>query len=161
MKKYFLAAIPALFLLSCNTNKEKENAEETENHAHMHEEHKPNELTKGIMATHDSIMPAMGTLMDLKKKISVEIKNTDSLIVVKSSDLLKKRKEKALFLHAQLEKADKEMMNWMHQYKADTLDKLDKEQAIAYISDQKQKIETVRDLTRKSISDAELFIEKK
>ena len=161
MKKYFLAAFSALFLLGCNASKEKENTEESENHTHIHDEHKPNELTKGIMATHDSIMPAMGTLMDLKEKISVEMKNTDSLITVKSSDLLKKRKEKALFLHAQLEKADKEMMNWMHQYKADTLDKLDKEQATAYIADQKQKIEAVRDLTRKSISDAEIFIHEK
>ncbi|WP_221394497.1 hypothetical protein [Dyadobacter sp. NIV53] len=161
MKKYVLATFLALFLLSCNTNKERENTEETINHAHLHEEQKPNELNKGIMAIHDSIMPAMGSLMDLQKKISVEIKNMDSLLAVKSSDILKERKEKALLLHTQLEKADQEMMNWMHQYKADTLNKMDKEHVAAYITDQTQKIEAVRDLTHKSISEAQIFIQKK
>lgn len=53
------------------------------------------------------------------------------------------------------------MMNWMHQYKADTLDKLGEEQAKAYLADQKQKIEIVRGLMVKSINDARALIEKK
>jgi len=103
----------------------------------------------------------MGKLMSLKREVSDDIKITDSLMAVKSSDVLKKRKKEALNLNTQLEKADHEMMNWMHQYKADTLAKLNKEQADVYIADQKQKIETVRNLMQKSISDAQLFIQKK
>ena len=52
------------------------------------------------------------------------------------------------------------MMNWMHQYKADSLAKLEEEKARAYIADQTVKITAVRDLMKKSISDAQLFLQK-
>jgi len=162
MKRYSLIILAISFLYSCSTTGEKENNtsnDVTENHDHLHGG--SSDITKELMAIHDSIMPAMGKLMSLKREVSDDIKITDSLMAVKSSDVLKKRKKEALNLNTQLEKADHEMINWMHQYKADTLAKLNKEQADVYIADQKQKIETVRDLMQRSISDAQLFIQKK
>lgn len=164
MKIYSLIFLAISFLFSCNETSKKESNnvnEVTENHDHLHPNTDSSDITKELMAIHDSIMPAMGKLMNLKRKVTDEIKTTDSLMAIKSSDVLKKRKEEALNLNMQLEKADHEMMNWMHQYKADTIAKLDKEKAEAYIADQKQKIETVKDLMQKSISDAQFFIQKK
>ena len=48
----------------------------------------------------------------------------------------------------------------MHQYKADTLEKLGDSEATAYIADQKLKIETVRNQMNKSIADARAFLDK-
>jgi hypothetical protein len=163
--KILISNIIVLFILaSCNSEKGQTSDADTAT-AHTHAEHDAHHggdprITE-VMAIHDSIMPAMSALMDLKQKISNALKTTDSLLAVKSSAVLQERKEKAFALHTQLDKADKEMMNWMHQYKADTLAKLDEEQAKAYIADQKLKIETVRDRMSKSISDARAFIEKK
>lgn len=119
------------------------------------------ERTIELMAIHDSIMPSMSTILNLKSKISEDIKTTDSLIAIKSSDLLKSRKALATSIKAKLEKADTEMMGWMHQYKADTLKSLDSTQAAAYIESQKLKIETVRDQMEESIKEAQSFILKK
>ena len=112
------------------------------------------------MAIHDSIMPAMETLMSLEKQLTREMKITDSLLAIKSVSILKDKKNQIANLHSQLEKADKEMMNWMHQYKTDSLAKLEEEKAQAYIADQTVKITAVRDLMKKSISDAKLFLQK-
>lgn len=164
--KIIISNILVLVLLAgCNsTQKETSDTDTTTTpHAHGgHEAHKTGDpRAKEVMAIHDSIMPSMSVIMDLKQKLTLELKATDSLLAVKSNNELKNRKEKAFAAHIQLDKADKEMMNWMHQYKADTLDKLGEEQAKAYLADQKQKIEIVRGLMVKSINDARALIEKK
>jgi len=147
-------------LLSCNTKTEESN--KTESHdAHAMKSGSMDDRTKELMAIHDSLMLSMDELMNLRKQMTVEIKKTDSLITLKPSASLTDRKENALQIKTQLEKADEEMMNWMHQYKADSLDKLSKERANDYVADQKQKIISVKNLMQKSISDAQLFIQNK
>jgi hypothetical protein len=156
--------VMALFVLAgCNTTEKQHSADTdttTEHHAHNHATHGGDPRVAEVMAIHDSIMPSMSTIMGLKQAITSDLKTTDSLLTIKSTDDLKKRKEEAFALHIQLDKADKEMMNWMHQYKADTLDKLGEEKAAAYIADQKQKIVEVRDQMNRSIQDARAFIDK-
>ena len=160
MQKYLLAACAAIVLLSCSGKKEEQ---KTEEHAHHgHEETAPgNEQTKAMMAIHDSIMPAMGTVMNLKSRLSAELKSADSLLAIKATDAVKKRKAEALTLHEELEEADKDMMDWMHHYHVDSLAQMDEKNASAYIAEQKKKIEIVRDKMKKSIADAQQFFEKK
>lgn len=160
MKSQILVTLTILCLLACNTKKEESNKMKSHD-AHSQGHGITDDRTKELMAIHDSIMPAMGKLMDLKKKISNEIKYTDSLTAIKKSKILTDRKEKALQIQTQLEKADEEMMHWMHQYKADSLDKLDEEKAAVYVADQKQKIISVKNLMQKSIGDAQFFIQNK
>lgn len=154
MKKYLLIAFTVSYLYSCNkTNETKE--------GHHHDAKTPlNEQTEAMLAIHDSIMPHMDKLMDLKKEIKNDLKITDSLLVLKSTEALKTRKEEALKITSQLDSTDKAMMNWMHEFKFETLEKLDKTQAVAYVADQKKKIESVRAQMNKSLSDANQFIEK-
>jgi len=160
MKKYIFAALTISFLYACNSKSEK-NDESHAGHEHHDSDNPLDAQTKEMLAIHDSIMPHMDKLMDFKKQISEEVKITDSLIAIKSSSVLKSRKEDALKVQTQLENADKAMMNWMHEFKFDTLKTLDKTQAAAYVADQKSKIENVRTLMNKSLADADQFIKAK
>lgn len=154
MKKYLIIALTISFLYSCNkANETKE--------GHHHDAKTPlNEQTEAMLSIHDSIMPHMDKLMDLKKQLKNDVKITDSLLALKSTETLKIRKEEALKLTSQLDNTDKAMMNWMHEFKFDTLEKLDKTQAASYVADQKKKIESVREQMNKSLSEASQFIEK-
>ncbi|WP_159466725.1 viral A-type inclusion protein [Dyadobacter sp. 3J3] len=154
MKKYLIIALTITSLYSCNkANETKE--------GHHHDMEVPlNDQTQAMLAIHDSIMPHMDKLMDLKKQLKNDMKSTDSLLALKSTEALKLRKEEALKLTSQLDSTDKAMMNWMHEFKFDTLEKLDKTQAASYVADQKKKIECVREKMNKSLSDANQFIGK-
>jgi hypothetical protein len=164
--KILISNVLALFMLAgCNSeNKNSTHTDTTNTHDHSVHDHGSHATgdpqVAEVMAIHDSIMPQMSVIMDLKQKITASLKTTDSLLAVKSTDVLKKQKEAAFALHIQLDKADREMMTWMHQYKADTLEKLGEEDANAYVADQKQKIEVVRNQMNKSIADARAFIDK-
>lgn len=156
MKKYLLAALTITFLYGCNNTSEKQN----DHHAHHDAEFPLSDQTQEMLAIHDSIMPDMDKIMDYKKQIGQDIKKTDSLMAIKSTDILKARKEEAQKLHAELDSADKAMMSWMHGFKFDTLKALDQPKADAYIADQKMKIENVKVLMTKSLTDASQFINK-
>jgi hypothetical protein len=164
MKKPILCLLISFVMVGCTTHKEDSTTQETseqDSAAHQHEAHihgGTDPRVKEVMAIHDSIMPAMGTIMELKQKIALDIKATDSLLAIKSGTSLKQRKTQGIFIQKQLEKADEEMMGWMHQYHADTLSKLDEKGTMIYLSDQKQKIEAVRELMNRSIADAQSFI---
>lgn len=165
MKNYILTLFITCSLVGCSEKKADSNVTNTSEHetsAHQHEVHVQGEgdpRAKEVMAIHDSIMPAMSTIMELKAKIAHQIKSTDSLLTKKSDVTLKKRRSQATSIQTQLEKADDEMMGWMHQYHADTLEKLDEKSAADYLSAQKIKIEAVRVLMKESIENAESFLQ--
>jgi hypothetical protein len=156
MKKYLLSVLTICFLYACNKN--------TDNSEEEHEQHEPgsplSNETQEVLAIHDSIMPNMDKVMELKKQLKMNVKITDSLLAVKPGSVLKTYKKEALKLTFELDSADHAMMGWMHGFKMDSLKKLDNTRAQAYIADQKKKIEKVRDLMNKSIADANEFIEK-
>lgn len=156
MKKYLLIALTICSLYACTKSSEKEE----KGHEHHKSDDPLNDQTKEMLAIHDSIMPGMDKLMNLKKQLKSAIKTTDSLLVLKPGKTLESHKNEAVQLTFQLDSADHAMMGWMHGFKLDTLKKLDKTQAEAYIAGQKKKIESVRDLMNKSIADANKFIEK-
>jgi hypothetical protein len=162
MNKYILILTISAFFTSCSTATKESTTDEVhfhDSHDHNHGDH-GDPRTKELMAIHDSIMPAMETIMELKQKIALEIIRTDSLLASKPNPELKSRKTAAVKLQKELEIADEEMMHWMHQYDADTLDKMDDNGATAYIATQKSKIASVKELMAKSIREAKLFIEK-
>lgn len=151
-----------ILVSGCNTQEKELQDKEVANHDRQSVEHKiSGELLQEVIAIHDSIMDFMSTVANLKRAVSLEINTIDSLSSIKTTVPLMKRKEKGLDMVNQLEKADREMMGWMHQYKTDTLEKLDSVQAIAYVVDQKLKITVTRDQMNKSIADAKVFTEKK
>jgi hypothetical protein len=152
MKPGLTMILTIILVSGCNTQEKELQDKEVANHDRQSVEHKiSGELLQEVIAIHDSIMDFMSTVANLKRAVSLEINTIDSL----------KRKEKGLDMVNQLEKADREMMGWMHQYKTDTLEKLDSVQAIAYVVDQKLKITVTRDQMNKSIADAKVFTEKK
>lgn len=153
MKKQIIILLFTASLTACNHN---ENSSTTTDHAD-HSHHMDDRTTQ-MMAIHDSLMPAMGKLMELKKQIDTDMKQTDSLLAIKPDVTLKERRKHALDLNLQLENADQQMMDWMHQYKGDTLQKLDHQAATQYISDQTRKIMQVREVMIKSMSDAQYFL---
>ncbi len=156
MKTKLFIALITFSTIACNQNKQESSAQH-EGHA---TEQPANDPVGEVLAIHDSIMPQMEKIMALKMQIKSEVKTADSLIALKSSEPHIARRKQANDLLSQLDAADKGMMNWMHQYKGDTLKKLSEEAASQYIADQKQKIMSVRDNMVKSIGDAELFIQK-
>lgn len=77
------------------------------------------QLDSQIMTLHDDAMPYISTVLRLRKAIQLHI---DSFPNSPQSDSLKK-------ITYALTKADKDMMDWMHQYHApDTLSEMDREQ---------------------------------
>lgn len=107
MKKYFLTALVICALISCSKNNDDQDA--------GHETESPlNAQTKEMLAIHDSIMPRMDQLMELKTLLKKDVKATDSLLLVKPAEDLKAHKEEALRITMVLDSADRAMMDWMH-----------------------------------------------
>jgi hypothetical protein len=152
MGKLLFAALSVLLLYGCNQKGKNEDQHEATNPLQ--------EQTTQLLAIHDSIMPHMDKLMDLKKQLKEDVKRTDSLLLLQSGSGLKSHKAEAMLLVSQLDSAGHAMMGWMHGFKMDTLKKLNEAEAGTYIAGQKKDIEAVRNLMNKSIADANRFIEK-
>jgi hypothetical protein len=60
--------------------------------------------------------------------------------------------------YTRLSEADKSMMDWMHQYKADTLEMLDPSRQEAYIDDQTAKMNMINSQMPDAISKPKKFI---
>lgn len=105
-------------------------------------------LAKEVMAEHDKEMPKTGQIFKLKRQLGeIEMTVTDSTVL------------KELYAcRTDLEKADAEMMDWMHHYKgADTFMPFE-EQKQHYLNE-KQKIMDVGNHIDQSIARAQSFIE--
>jgi hypothetical protein len=89
-------------------------------------------LEKTIFAIHDTVMPRMGEIVALRKSIEQLIQldstkvSTDSLTIVLKTVI----------------KADKDMMDWMHQYKSPDMKS---DTAIPYLTNQFNKIKKVEE----------------
>lgn len=142
--KISLLLLGGVFLATACQNKEKVQVET---------------LEKEVMMIHDAVMPKMGELVALESSISKKITQTDSLLNITPNDTsLQRTLKQSLNLATQLKKADEGMMNWMHQYKGDSLKKLPMEQAIQAFTKEKIKIEQVSDDMLKSMEEAQNFI---
>ncbi|MFD1143719.1 hypothetical protein ACFQ4C_21500 [Larkinella insperata] len=107
------------------------------------------ELESQVLAVHDSIMARMGDLMDLQKEVAAKAQQSEG-----------EAKETGNTVGLHLQKADEAMTDWMHQYKGDTLNVLDQEQALAYLRQQQLKVNDLSRLMQKTLREAENYVEK-
>ncbi len=138
--KYLLTSILALTMIACNQDKA-----EVEN------------LKNEIFAVHDEVMPKMSKLLELKEAVSQDISKTDSLLKIKPSPNLEKRKAEGLAISEALDDADRNMMDWMHRFNGDSLKTLSPAEAKDYLDTEKLKINAVRDKMLDGIARAEKF----
>jgi DNA repair exonuclease SbcCD ATPase subunit len=138
MKNSIKISILFFIMCACNTQKEEANVDKIE---------------AEVMAIHDEVMPKMGEIMELKSKLADKLKATDS-----TSNQYKSLKQKTDSLNYLLDKADNGMMDWMNQYKADTLALLSKENGVMYLTDQKAKILEVQEMTKKNLEPVKQYL---
>ncbi|WP_028666945.1 hypothetical protein [Runella zeae] len=145
MKIQSLLIAVAISIASCQTQEQKQ----------------IDTLEKEVMMIHDAVMPKMGELVALQSTLSKHIAYTDSLLKITPSDTsLQNTLKQSTMLATDLKKADDGMMNWMHQYKGDSLKKLPPKEAIQALTNEKIKIEQVSDDMLKSIEDAQQLLKK-
>ena len=116
-----------------------------------------------VFKIHDEVMPRIDDVMKLRKQLSQRIAATDSTLAGDKntpSESLRtdEDKEQATRLNRRLAQADSLMMDWMSNYKGDTLAILKPEQAIQYLDAEKQKITDVQKKVTGSIADAKQFL---
>ena len=101
-----------------------------------------------VMEIHDDVMPEMGTIHRLKKRL----KAIDTTIVKSPSYPI------ILDHLTSLDKADEAMMSWMDEFDNPTED-TDNAIALAYLNKEKIRISEVRDQMRESIESAKRVLE--
>lgn len=117
-----------------------------------------------VFAIHDEVMPKISDILKLRKQLNQRIASLDSATANGSaSGTLRtdEEKEQARLLSRNLTNADSLMMNWMSRYNGDTLTKLSPDDALRYLSDQKDKITDVKTKLNTSIDQARQFLGKK
>lgn len=122
-----------LFIFACNEHKKKNNAEK---------------LNDDIMSMHDEAMSKSSYVLKLKGKVNVLL---DSVNIPFNRDTLQQ-------ISSDLFKADRLMLDWMHQYKEPDLKS---DTAVSYLQKQLEMIEEVHDITFKSINSAERIFNEK
>lgn len=115
-----------------------------------------------VFKIHDEVMPRMSDIMKLQKQLKGRMAATDSASLGQGTPSMALRsaeeKEQAMRLNRRLTEADSLMMDWMSNYKGDTLATLKPEQAIQYLDAEKQKITDVQKKVTSSIADAKQFL---
>ncbi|CAG5018059.1 hypothetical protein DYBT9275_05910 [Dyadobacter sp. CECT 9275] len=159
MKKYLIGLTLITLFIACQSEHKEEHSTHESHEDTSHAGHR-NPQEQELMAIHDSIMPRMGEMMDLQQQLKSHIKMMDSLLTLKADPQYKSQMLQAQVLVGQLEAADKSMMDWMHQYKADTLEKLDVSMGEKYLAEQKSSIQAVRGQMRRSMAASENFVKK-
>lgn len=114
-----------LVLTSCNNNKKQRE-----------------DLQQAVIATHDSVMTEMGSLMENKTKIENILTNLDSLKSKNTALDTAQVRVDLTKIKTDLIAADEEMMTWMRNFSPDYTGKSD-EEVVTYLKDQQTKINSV------------------
>jgi hypothetical protein len=107
------------------------------------EEKLSEELQAKVLGLHDVLMPQTEQIITLKTKL-------DSLSTGKDSVHVNK-------LLGALNKADQSMMNWMHQFSIDSLDKMDVNTKVIYLKTQYQQLTDLQKLTDSTLHAAQTY----
>ncbi len=116
-----------------------------------------------VFAIHDEVMPKIDDVMKLRKQLNQRVASLDSAATAGSTAgalRTDEEKEQARLLNQNLTNADSLMMNWMSRYKGDTLAKLSPDDALRYLSEQKDQITNVQTKVNTSIDQARQFLGK-
>ncbi len=107
-------------------------------------------LYEKVMEVHDEIMPKMGDIMKYKKQLKEKIGMLTTESTEENADKIAEL-NKAI---NDLENSHEEMMNWMHGFESNFEGKVE-EEVIKYLNTQKEKIETVGEMTNNALKNAE------
>lgn len=119
------------------------------------------EAENDVFAIHDEVMPKIDDVMRLRKQLNKRIATLDSTDATASAAgavRTDEEKEQARLLSRNLSNADSLMMYWMSHYNGDTLSKLSTEDAMRYLSNQKDQITDVQTKLKTSIDQARQFL---
>ena len=141
---FILTLIPAATLFSCQNQEQKESnmdssAEKTEVSSESEAE---NILYKEVMAIHDEVMPLMGELMAMNKKVKQEDSTS----------------QEATELTANLEDANEAMMNWMRKFNPN-IENMTHEETMNYLEEEKKKIMEVKKKMLSAHDQASTFLQ--
>lgn len=101
------------------------------------------ELQAKVLELHDVLMPKTEQIVSLKSKL-------DSLSTGADSTQVRK-------LISSLEKADKSMMDWMHQFSIDSLGKMDVSTKVIYLKNQYTQLTDLQKLTDSTLNAAQKY----
>lgn len=133
---YLLSLLLSIVFFGCSgSSKEQKQNKELE------------KLAMQVMEVHDRSMPNHGKLFKLKKKLlAIQECYTDSNVLERVNNIL-----------IDIEKSDKDMMDWMHNYQAPE-EYLPFEEKKAYYLKQKKLIEDIEILMNQTIDQADKLI---
>ncbi|MEZ4825654.1 MAG: hypothetical protein R3C61_05070 [Bacteroidia bacterium] len=103
-----------------------------------------------VMAVHDEVMPQMSRIYDLKKSLA---EKTETLGDAAADMEMRGKIDAAM---AALDNADKEMMDWMHNFQDPG--EGDMEKAKEYLTKEKEKIDNVKKVIDEGIQMAESLL---
>lgn len=107
------------------------------------EEKLSQELKDQVLGLHDVLMPQTEQILSLKTKLDNLSTGADSVHV------------KALI--RSLDKADQSMMDWMHQFSIDSLDKMDVSTKVIYLKKQYEQLTNLKQLTDSTLHAAQTY----
>lgn len=135
MKRFialFMLVFP-LVLTSCESPKAKEE-----------------KLAKEVLQLHDEVMPKMQDMMRLKKELKKSVAELDST----NAEVENVKK-----LIGDLDQADKDMMDWMHNYNG-AQDLYTHDEIMQYLQAEKAKMEKIKQDTDNAINAANTYLSK-
>jgi len=107
------------------------------------EEKLSEELQTKVLDLHDVLMPQTEQIVSLKSKLDSLSTGADSVHVKK--------------LIGALDKADQSMMDWMHQFSIDSLDKMDVNTKLTYLKGQYRQLTDLQKLTDSTLHAAQTY----
>jgi hypothetical protein len=107
------------------------------------EEKLSEELKAKVLGLHDVLMPQTEHIVSLKSKLDSLSTGADSVQVNK--------------LIKALDKADQSMMDWMHQFSIDSLDKMEVTTKLIYLKNQYQQLTDLQKLTDSTLHAAQTY----
>ena len=107
------------------------------------EEKLSEELQAKVLELHDVLMPKTEQIVSLKSKLDSLSSGIDSVQVNK--------------LIGALDKADRSMMDWMHQFSIDSLGKMDVKKKMIYLQSQYQQLTELQKLTDSTLHAAQKY----
>jgi hypothetical protein len=139
---FILIAGWMMIVSSCGGNKAEEQKKQQE------------ALAKEVIAVHDEIMPKMGELMSLKKKVKAKAEAWTAT----PGEGTEAKTAEAEEIVAALEAADKAMMDWMHEYNGGQ-GLYEHEAIMEYLNGEMEKIKKVKEDMLSSMERANAFLE--
>lgn len=107
------------------------------------EEKLSEELQAKVLGLHDVLMPKTEQILTLKSKLASLSTGSDSTHVRK--------------LIVSLDMADKSMMDWMHQFSIDSLEKMDVKAKVIYLQNQYTQLTELQKLTDSTLNAAQKY----